>query len=139
MRRRVAVLTLALCGVAVTDTPAAVSFTQPRLPIALTSSGWVEIAIRVKVERHPDNRWLDVDIYQDEIRVGGWGTPIDGAEDAALFPAYRPNIQRLSVGRYLFTARACKGTKAEGQRTVCDRPRASAQMAFTVCGGDEEC
>jgi hypothetical protein len=138
MRHRVAVLVLALTAVAVTDTPEAVRFIQPIRPIVFTVSGSADIALRVRVEPHPENRWLDVDIYQGTVRVGGWGDAIDGEQDAALFPEYKPMIQRLGVGDYVFTARACKGSRLDGERTVCDAPRAVASMRFQVCGGAGE-
>ena len=128
---------LALSAVAVTDTPAAVQFIQPIRPLALTASGSVDVALRVRVEPHPENRWLDVDIYQDDVRVGGFGDPLHGSDGPAIYPVSRSSIQRLAVGRYVFTARACRGTKVEGPRTVCDRVRASASMRFQVCGGAE--
>jgi hypothetical protein len=138
MRHRVAVLVLALTAVAVTDTPESVRFLQPIRPIVFTVSGSADIALRVRVEPHPENRWLDVDIHQGEVRIGGWGHQIDGESAAALSPEYRPLIQRLHVGDYVFTARACKGSRLDGERTVCDLPRASASMRFQVCGGSED-
>jgi hypothetical protein len=131
-------LVVAVMWVAVTAPVNDVRFIQPIRPIVFTGSGSVDIALRVRVEPHPENRWLDVDIHQGEVRIGGWGHQIDGESAAALSPEYRPLIQRLGIGDYVFTARACKGSRLDGERTVCDLPRATASMRFQVCGGAVE-
>lgn len=137
--RRSLLLGLVLGCVALTGPSHDVTFVQPLRVVWLAGPAGVSVPIQVRVHRHKENRFLDLEVWLDELRVDGYADPIDADEDAAVFPSNAgPHwTPKLGPGRYVVLARACRGSEERDGRTVCRDARAFGRKAFTVCAGSD--
>lgn len=118
--------------------PDAIRFVQPRATVTLAGPrGASNIPIQAWVERHHANRWVQIEVWTNGDRVQSSGWSIDGEDAARLQPTYRPlTATTLPTGRHTFRALVCTSVTEESE---CDRIRASAELTFHVCGGEDEC
>jgi hypothetical protein len=126
--RRGIVLALLLGCVALTDTHD-VRFVLPVRPIVLAGPRGVTVAYQAWIKRDARNRWVQLEVWDGEIRIKSDGWDIDG-DAAQVQPAYRPLTVQLGPGRYAFRAFACSAV----EDAQCTKVRASAVYAFQVCG-----
>lgn len=135
MRRRWLVLSLTLCAVALSDTPAAVKVTQPRAAFVLSGPRGVTLPFQAWVQRHPDNRWVQLEVWNGDLRVQSSGWSIDGDGAAQTQPTYKPLSVTVGPGRYAFRALVCTSVDDDSE---CERVRGSAVHEVRVCGGSAE-
>ena len=123
---RIVILTIVLVLVAVQKDHT--RFIYPDRPIVFTLSGSVEITAQWYIRRHADNRKYRM-AWNGPNCGGAREDPIQGADDAAVFPASPALI------------RVCEGEN-ELRLTVYgpgDTVRDGATMMVRVCGSAESC
>lgn len=108
-----------------------VAWLLPVRPFALAPRG-ITVDLQAWVARHPDNRWVQLEVWLDDLRVQASGWSIDGADAAAIQPTSKPlTTTHLAPGRYELRARVCAAVTDD---SGCARERARATMPFHVCG-----
>jgi hypothetical protein len=131
--RRGLLLALTLCAVAASDAHD-VRLLQPKAKIVLSGPRGTSLPFQAWVARHPDNRWVQLEVWLDGMRVQSSGWDIDG-DAAAVQPAVKPLIVHLAPGTYAFRVLACSSVTDQSE---CGRVRASAVQEVRVCAGDLE-
>jgi hypothetical protein len=125
-------LTLVLTCVAFTASHD-VRLIQPKAKIVLSGPRGTSLPFQAWVARHPDNRWVQLEVWLDGMRVQSSGWDIDG-DAAAVQPSVKPLIVHLAPGTYAFRVLACSSVTDASE---CGRVRASVSQEVKVCGGED--
>ena len=110
----------------------AVRIMLPAREIVLAGPRGTSVFFQAFVLRHPDNRWVQLEAWEGEVRILASGWDIDG-DSPQIQPTYKPLTLYLGPGRYTLRALACASVT---EKSECGRVRASATMELHVCGED---
>lgn len=133
---RYVVLSCVLLAVAATDSHDKMRVIQPARQIVLSGPRGASVFYQIWLPRHRDNRWVQLEVWDGDLRIQSSGWSIEGEHDAQIQPTMRPLAVHLAPGRYDFRALACSSVTEQNQ---CGKVRQSVTMPMRVCaGGDVE-
>ncbi len=126
-------LFLLLVAIGPTKPPQDIYFLTPRVGKVLTGMGGTDVAIQVWVEHHAENRWFQLEVWEEGVRIESVGRQMDGEDAERVFPSPRL-VHRFGAGAYMLIAKACQAVE-DGE---CQRPRAAVSMKLAVCSSLED-
>jgi hypothetical protein len=119
--------------------PPPIKFIHPRPTVYVAQMRGTEIQMQVMLKLEPEDRWLDVDLLQGGLRVGGFGKELEGTDSDSIQPFFKPHSEKHGPGKYVIVARICRAKDIIENRTACRDQRAMLAKEILICGGEDAC